>query len=372
VALLLLALAYLFAAVPGTWFPAASPISWGPRAMTLTRGTGEIDGNSLVIAAAEPGSTALVSITTDFRSADYRAIAWQVGRMPADADVRMYWRSNYAPAKMLSAPVAVTPGGLLAVDVSREANWVGQITGLALAVRLPAPQPIRIFGVQAKPMGAPELLRDRWREWTTFESWTGTSMTTLSGGAAVQSLPLPFLLAVAALLAMLASFLLLRRGTHGGSLPLALAAIFVAAWIAADLRWEWNLARQAGATRDQFAGKDWRGKHLAAEDGPLFAFIERARAKLPQPPARIFVVAEAHYFRDRAAYHLYPYNVQFDPYRDTLPPPAMLRAGDHLLVYLRRGIQYDPGAQRLRFPDGTTLAAEVVLAEPGAALFVIR
>ena len=148
--------------------------------------------------------------------------------------------------------------------------------------------------------------------------------------------------------------------------------IFVAAWLLCDLRWEWNLARQAMATRDQYGGKDWRGKHLAAEDGPLFAFIENVRAKLPVAPVRIFVVAEANYFRDRGAFHLYPHNVYFDPYRDTVPASAAMRPGDYLVVYQRRGIQYDAAAQRLRFPDGTTVAAELVLLEPRAALFLIR
>ena len=371
-ALLLLLLGYVVLTAPGAWFPAASPQSWGPRDASLTRGSGAIDGDVLMIDAAEPGSTAVLSIKADIRSTDYRAIAWRLANVPEQADVRMFWRSDYAPAKMNSVPVTVAAGHLLPVDVSREATWIGRITGLALAIRTTGAQPVQFLGVTAKPRGALELLHDRAGEWLAFESWTGVSMNTITGGAAVQDLPLPFLLAAAAALAMLAALLLLRRFSPIASLPLALGAIFVAAWIVADLRWEWNLARQAIATRDQYGGKDWQGKHLAAEDGKLFAFIENVRAKLPPAPARIFVVAEAHYFRDRAAYHLYPHNVHFEPYRDMLPPSAALRAGDYLVVYLRRGIQYDAKAQRLRFPDGSTLAAEVQLAEAGGALFAIR
>jgi hypothetical protein len=371
-AMLLLLLGYLAIAVPGPWFPAASPLSWGPRDVSVTRGTGEIQGNALVVSATEPGGTALISINTGIRSVDYRAIAWRLAGVPEQADVRMYWRSDYAPAKMQSVPVAVANGGVLAVDVSREASWVGRITGIAIAVRSPAPQGWRFEGVAAKPMGALELLRDRTREWLTFERWTGVSMNLIAGGDAAQSLPLPLLLAVAALVAMLASLALLRRTGRAALLPAALGTIFIAAWIVADLRWEWNLVRQALATSDQYAGKDWQGKHLAAEDGQLFAFIQKAAAKLPPAPARIFVVAEANYFRDRAAYHLYPHNVLFDPYRDVLPPAPALRAGDYLLTYLRRGIQYDPGAKRLRLPDGTTFPADLLLVDSGSALLVIR
>jgi hypothetical protein len=197
-------------------------------------------------------------------------------------------------------------------------------------------------------------------------------MSTITGGAIVQDLPLPFLLAAAGPLAAGLSLLLLRKVPRPSPFPLVVGAIFVTAWLLCDLRWEWNLARQALATQQQYGGKDWREKHLAAEDGPLFDVIEKVRGKLPPPPARVFVAAEAHYFRDRAAYHLYPHNVLFDPYRDTLPPAGALRAGDYFVVYLRRGVQYDPSAQRLRFPDGATLAAEMLLAERGAALFAIK
>ena len=67
----------------------------------------------------------------------------------------------------------------------------------------------------------------------------------------------------------------------GAGLPLALALMFVAAWFVLDARWQWNLARQVVVTARTYAGKDWREKHLAAEDGPLFEFIEKVRAKLP-------------------------------------------------------------------------------------------
>jgi hypothetical protein len=223
----------------------------------------------------------------------------------------------------------------------------------------------------ASPMGALDILRARAAEWLAFEAWSGTSINVVAGGASIQDLPLPTFLGATALLAILAAVLVFRRAPKPGALPLAIATIFVLAWFASDVRWQANLARQALATRQQYGGKDWRDKHLAAEDGPLFAFIEAVRAKLPPPPARVFVAADAHYFRDRAAYHLYPHNVYFDPYRDTLPPASALRPGDYVLVYQRRGVQYDAQQQRLRLPEGATVAAELLAADRGAALLRI-
>ena len=119
----------------------------------------------------------------------------------------------------------------------------------------------------------------------------------------------------------------------------------------------------------RYGDLDGRGKHLAAEDGELFAFIERVRAALPAKPARVFVVAEAPYFRGRAAYHLYPHNIFYDPARDVMPSREVVRAGDWLVVYQRRGVQYDAAARRLRWDGGPPVPAALEFAGDAGALF---
>ena len=370
-ALALCALCYLAMAVPGPWFPRAQPIAWGPADFRLARGTGNVTDDALVITGVDATQTALISINTDIRSTDYQAIAWEATGVPANADVRMLWRTDYAPAKMNSIPVPVLGGRLLPVELINRPNWIGRIGGIALVVHTPLGDPLSVRSATLKTMGAYDLLRDRVREWLAFESWTGTSINVVAGGANVQDVPLPPLLAATAALAMLAGLLLLRRPPRAAALPMVVGVIFAAAWIVADARWQWNLMRQVAETRSRYAGKDWHEKRVAAEDGALFSFIDQVRAKLPPPPARVFIVAETHYFRDRGAYHLYPHNVYFEPYRDTLPPSSAFHAGDYLVVYQRPGVQYDPARKRLRFPDGTTIPAEVMLADRGAALFRI-
>jgi hypothetical protein len=149
-------------------------------------------------------------------------------------------------------------------------------------------------------------------------------------------------------------------------------ALFVAATLVLDVRWTWNLVRQVRATGVQYAGKDARDKHLASDDAPLFAFVDKARKVLPEAPARVFVIADAPYFRDRAAYHLYPHNVYFDPLANSIPLASALRPGDWLVVYQRRGIQYSPAEQRLRWNAGQSVAAELKLVDPPGALFRIQ
>jgi hypothetical protein len=211
------------------------------------------------------------------------------------------------------------------------------------------------------------------REWLAFEPWSGTSINTLTGGADAQDLPLPVLLAVLVGLAALAFAALARwkPGLFGAIQGPVIGAFFLGAWLILDARWQWNLVRQVDRTHHQYAGKSWRERHLAAEDGPLFAFIETVRAKLPAPPVRVFMVADEHYFRDRGAYHLYPYNVYFDPWRNTIPPSTAMRAGDYVVVWQRHGVQYNAAQQNLRWDDSPPVKAELVLLDAGGALFRI-
>ncbi len=367
-ALVICMIAYLAFAVPGPWFPRASPVKWPAANVALTRGTGNLAGGVLVITGVDAAETALISLTTDIRSMDYRALQWDAADVPPNADVRMLWRSDYAQQKMNSVPVTVVGGRLAPVTLAGEPAWVGRISGIALVIHAPLTQPILFRGATAKPLGVLDVLRDRAREWLAFERWNGVSINVVPGGAGIQDLPLPPLLAVAVLLATLMSLLRLRFTPRFGALPLAIGAIFTAAWFVADMRWQATLVRQVLATSEQYGGRDWRDRHLAAEDGVLFQFIENVRAKLPATPTRVFMIAEANYFRDRGAYHLYPHNVYFDPYQDTLPPAGVYRPGDYLVVFQRRGIQYDAAQKRLRLVNGTTVAAEVILADRGAAL----
>src|SRR4029434_7697312 len=136
----------------------------------------------------------------------------------------------------------------------------------------------------------------------------GASINLVTGGADVQDLPLPLLLIAAMMIAgaILAWSARRRLRAAAPTLAVAVAGLFLTAWFVLDARWTFNLARQAHAAALRYSGKDWREKHLAADDGELFAFIEKSRAIMPKPPARVFVIADAHYVRGRTAYHLYP------------------------------------------------------------------
>ena len=365
---------YLALTIPDGWFSGAAPKIYDAKALAVAVGTGSMDGDVLDVAPSDASGTIIVTITVAVSAGDYRGVAWQVSGLPAGTEARLLWRSEFKPGRTFTLSLPMEADRLAPVVASRDQNWIGPINGIALALRLPSVETVHISGLALDPLTLRSQLAGRVRDWTTFESWNGASINTVVGGADLQELPLPVLLGLALVLAVGASVALARWRPRwiGAGLPLALIVVFVAAWLVLDARWQWNLARQVVVTAKTYAGRDWREKHIAAEDGPLFEFIEKARAKMPSTPTRVFMVAEAHYFRGRGAYHLYPHNVYFDPFINTIPPASAMRSGDYIVVYHRRGIQFDAAQGMLRWDGGPPLAAESLLVEPGAALFRVR
>src|ERR1700682_3774573 len=365
---------YLVISVPSGWFPAAPIKAFEASALSLTRGTGQLVDGDLRVTAADSTGVTLISLVPELRASDYPVIEWIAIGLPEQAVVRLLWRTDHAPEKLNAINVRVELSRLLPVTVANDPAWTGRVIGLALAIQGPLSEPIRIRGVIAKPMGALEILGDRAREWLAFEGWTGTSINTINGGADIQDLPLPLLLALTIALAGAAVFVIerLRPGAFGASAPMALGTLFLIAWLILDARWTANLVQQERHTAEQYAGKSTRDKLLANDDAPLFTFVERALQVLPSRPVRIFVAADGHYFRGRAAYHLYPHSVFFDPRSREIQWADQMRAGDWLLVYQQRGIQYDASRQMLKWETGRTTSAELKLVGPGAALFRMR
>lgn len=370
--------AYLSVAVPTRWFARADTLQFEGAALALANGVGSYRDGALVVTSADANGVIVVSVNTDFASGNYPGVEWHAEGIPADADVRLVWRSDTAGKRTNLASIPLESGAPRPLTLNRDPAWNGRIKGLALAIRLPVGRPltppVRVIGVTASPMSALDVVRARVREWYAFEPFNGTTINTITGGADSQNLPLPLLAATVVALAALILAAVHRwlPARYSAGSGVTLAALFMVAWLAVDARWAWNLAQQTRATVARYGGKTPDERHLAAEDGALFAFITKARAVMPATPARVFVGATAHYFRGRAAYHLYPHNVQFEAFRDTLAPAAMMRPGDWIVVFQRQGMHYDPDQRTLQWDGGPPLPVDLKLVDEGGAVFVVR
>ena len=365
--------AYLASAVPGAWFPGDSPRTFRAEAMQLTRGSGTRADGAIVVEAPGEGGVAIVSLPTDLASQRIRGIAWEVADLPAGAQVRVLWFADTDPGRVNSLPAVVEAGRVRPAIVAGAPGWNGRIRGLGLSVGGALPRPFRVRAVTAKPMGAFEILSDRVGEWRAFEGWNGTSINVVVGGAEVQDFPLPALLA--AIVGITVLLLLAVHRLRPALLPHAgtgIAVVFLVAWLLVDLRWTANLARQVAVTFDTFAGKADRDRRLADVDGVLYEFIERSRTVLPPTPQRIWIASDAPFFNGRAAYHLYPNDVHFAPRDRAMPDARWVKAGDWLLVFNRRGVEYNPRNETLRWDGGAEVPAVLKLPGNSAALFQFK
>jgi hypothetical protein len=362
-------LAYAAATVPGSWFPSQAPLTWPAAELRLARGDAGLSGTRWLVQPMPADGIAVLSVTAQFRASEYPAVAFVATGLPPDAEASVLWQNDVEPGRLHNRRLRIEAGELRPIVLAGDPAWIGRITGIALAIKGPLPQPVRVDAAAASPMGVPQVLGDRFSEWLAFNGWSGTSINTIVGGADVQDFPLPWVLAIAVAVAVLLFLLLPLHAPdrwRRAALALALATLF--GWGLLDARWVATLARQSVATAHTYGGLDSEARHRAAEDADLYAFVQAARAVMPAAPVRMFVAAPADYFRGRAAYHLYPENVYYDPRADTLPPANAMRAGDWLLVYRRPGIAYDAGHRMLRW-DGQTHAAELAFVRNGSALF---
>ena len=372
-------LAYLAWTLPGAWFSRASAITWSASDIKVARGALLGVENGQVHFAPGANGLAVLAVNDRFPARSYPVLSWAVSDLPDGTAAKLLWRTDYAPTTQSQMDVVVENGRLLPTTVAHESGWVGNVLGLALVLQLPAqvsaPPPLAVENFRAHPMDALEALGLRIKEWSSSTGWRGTSFFQLNDPGAFP-LSLLVLAALALLFLGAATLFLWRRWSDRlldfpRTLPrhwlYAGMALFCMGWLALDLRWTAQLTQQAAQTWQTYGGKDWTQKHLAAEDGALFAFIEKARAELPPTSTRIFIMAEVSYLRSRAAYHLYPHQVFYD--LNTTQAPAALRPGDYLLVFQQRGVLYDAAKKKLRLPSGVELSADAKVIDAGSALF---
>ena len=256
----------------------------------------------------------------------------------------------------------------------RERGWNGRIGGIALTVRGTLQQPLVIDSMSLAPMDAVDVLADRMHDWLDFRPWNGMSINAILGGPLEQSVWLPIAAAIVALTAIgfCAAWRRQRKAVSVTQFPLTVLAIVGIMWLTLDARWLWGRLLQTEATAGIFSGKSERDRHLVDLDGYVYAFAEQVRARLPKSPTRVYVSADDQYFGARMTYHLFPHNAYVDHGSGKLPPSALCKPGDYIVVFRRKNVQYDRDKGLLSWDDQPPVNADLLLAHLGNAMFKLK
>lgn len=354
----------------------ATSIEIPASALQVVRGRGHVEGAVVVLDGLDAERAGVLFATTPpFAAADYTRATWRLAiAAPPGADLAMLWRTREKPGRTFVMPLETTRGSLDA-DLARHPDWQGTIVGVGLAARgsLDAPLPVLGFEVRSNAWTATfgEVLRD-WGESPYTQGRTSLSQLSFED----QHIA-PFLAVVAAALAIAIAWLAFRAWRRKEPPAWAtVAALFLAAWFALDLRWQSLLWREHAASLAAFAGKTLDEKRASGNDAPIFAVARRIRDADRPKAARILVLSDNDHLRARVGWFLYPENVFYQdrPMARLAPPaPSQLRPGDQVVLLLYRDIAWDRDRKLLVWSDGRTRAAREILSDgPAFAMVEIQ
>ncbi len=370
----LAALALAFAAFvatfhAGPWSPAAEPYELPGSKLTL-RGPGRVDGSRIVMQGPGPGGSALAAINleTPLDARNYRYVTVRASGPWPSGGVSFAWRVRGEENKVRRIDLTPSGGRILPAVLGSIDGWTGSVIGVGVIARGEMEGPFAVESIELSPSSGWTTIGAIVSDWLEFEPWDGGSIHFMSGGNPALKQPLPLFLGISFVGAVALYLFVIVLG-HTTFDPRVVLAIALLGWAVVDTRWQLNLWRQLDMTRFQYAGKSWDDKRLAAEDGALFAFMREAREKIGPAPAHVYVFADDEYSRMRGAYHLYPANVAALKGVQALLPAASFRPGDVLVLYRKRGVQYDAARKDLRWDQTQSLRADLVHFSGGSAVF---
>jgi hypothetical protein len=369
-ALVLTFIGFLMAFHTGPWQSRVEPRTIPGAKLAVVQGTVRVDGEAIWLERPGQDGTLVVSATLDqpLAAADFRYVRVRLaGAFPREG-ISFIWRTDRGEAKVPRLPLASSGGRVLPLTLGEIDGWNGRIVGVGLAMRGELAAPLLVDGIEFVPTSWWTTATRMFGDWAEFEPWDGGSIHFMAGGNPSLRHPLPLYLGISFLVAVGLYLLVIVLG-HTRFEPQAALAIALLGWAVIDARWQLNLLKQLDITRWQYAGKSWEDKRLAAEDGRLFAFMREAKEKIGAAPAHVFVFADDEFDRVRGAYHLYPRNVTVQPKRQSLLPAATFKAGDVLVVYRKRGVEYNPADRTLRWEGTQAVKAEMIHFSAGSAVF---
>ena len=355
----------------GNWRSGPAAISVDGSAFALVRGRGHRDERTFVLEATDGERLAVLSARVAPFSADgHPRVDFNLHSTDVlPVQLVFLWRTQERPNRNFSKPLTWTGTHIAPLDLGPDDGWSGSITGVALVARGVLPRPLVLESLSVPTVSVVTVLEDIANQWAAFIPIVAASVTLPFDDERSHYTTLLATLACGGLVGAAIYWLLTRRAFPRD--PRVYWAIFVAAWLILDTRFQVNLWRQLTRTAAMFAGKTGEEKRLASDDHELYTLMREVSMALPPPPVRIHFIADDLALRTRGSYFLYPQNVYHsNAKRARKPVPEELRSGDYVLLFLTGDLGYDGAMQMLVWGDGRRKPAEEILSRPPGLLLV--
>lgn len=193
-----------------------------------------------------------------------------------------------------------------------------------------------------QPLAGADLLSPLVGDWLKLEPWSGRSINFHAGVHSLDQRLTPVsLVALWVALAGLLWVLPIRRRSARHIMG-GLAILFLAGWLALDLRWQRQLASRLVETYERYGHLPVTERPGARPDARIAQAVDRTRQALPAPPTRLFILSKdpSGYITQRTRYHFLPHRVYAT---ERLPSSGRIHEGDHILVLAQPEMaRYDP------------------------------
>ena len=221
------------------------------------------------------------------------------------------WSRQRSLQPGLSVPMEATDSNIAEVHLASQQDWHGELYWLAIEQLGFSSGPWTLAAIEL-PLTATGFMgfqKHWWRSLRVTRPWQTARINSIapSGSHAVASPVL--VMAFWVVLALMLWWGFSRRARHLA--PWAALVLVGFAWLALDVRWQFELAHKANLTRMAFAGQ-LPAERLARDmDGELHTFLQRLHAQHPRSAfQKVFAVGEEDYWRKRARYHLASWGVR--------------------------------------------------------------
>lgn len=350
----------------------AASHSWGADDIQLEMGAGIRSRDGVILSPNQNGQVYFTLPGANFNLQHQHLLELQFGDMPLPP-VFIFWRNGGPSSQQYRHHLPPTKENPARYNLQDVPAWQGSSTEVAIGLHVDPSQQIELLHVTLASPTMFTPVADVWRNWTSFRPWQAADINVYTGTRESGTKPHPMpVFAVLALL-LLAGYALwhkLRRGTLQVDWRVAGGLVLVS-WMILDVFWNMRLWQQVPITYGKFAGKTSTEKLLASSNADLVRFILAAKAKIPEPDARVVIASGSDYIGMSSAYYMSPLNTYWHRNGPELPPRAQLNKGDYILLVAPTSVPYRPGDNKITLKSGNMQVEQLFASREGALLRVL-